>query len=287
MITCTTANCSGSQGSLFHETNIAPGFSTSKTVSIDNSGNTDTCNLYLQTTRSTVPGTPDLSSMINMVIKRDSTILFGNTSMSELFSQNLFLGSISAGSTAEYTWEAAFDPSSSNDYQSSEVYFDFNLSFTCGSTPADNSTNQNLGGNTIQVLGEGTEASQDSGNNVESIYDRELHIEDGNGGNILGTECEYTYPWWIFLLIQTALSLFLIFAMISKRSGSRIWLVLILFGVLSQAIHLIAGCGCLVEYWCTKYIYLNLTIVAVSLFLYYLLTRYIRPTQQYIAPQRP
>jgi hypothetical protein len=281
-ITCNGSSCRSNGGSLFNETNIAPGYSVTKTVLIDNSTNSDDCNLYLQATRVGSKPEIDLVDKIDTTIYTGSQIYFGPQPLAELLGQNLFLGVVSNGSSKEYSWGSSFNTDSGNEYQDSGVIFNFNINFTCGTAPTLTPTsviptptptsaftlNNDAGG--LSVLGVATENVNPSLNGVTPS----VTITDGNTniGNVLGTQCEASNNWWIVLVVQVILSVIALIIKGFKPSLSSFWLLLILLGILSQVAHNYWGCGCVTDYWCTNYLSLNLFGVLTGIFCYYLIT---------------
>lgn len=286
-ITCDAENCSSSGGSLFNYKKIAPGFSVTKSVQVDNSDNPDSCSLHLQAVRNGVKQDHDLGDKILLTIERGGT-KFEDT-MSDLFGQNVFLGTINAGSKAEYTWTANFMRDSGNNYQGSFLGFNFDLNFECGTAPegnegnnGNNNNSNNNNGNTSNnrgvggvlqmvfgdlILGESTEETDDS------VQPDAASDSRGPNGNVLGVECENTYPWWLILLAQGILSLFTVLFSLLKQMLGKLWLVPIMLGVVSQLVHSYLGCGCSTGHWCERYIILNLIIMLISLGGYSLFAR--------------
>jgi len=286
-ITCNGSSCSSNGGSLFNETNIAPGFTATKSLLIDNSTNNDACNLYLLSSRVGEKPNFDLAAKITTVLSAGDTVYFGAEpqTLTDMLGQNLSLGLVDANSSKEYSWRSTFNTDSGNDYQNSAVVFNFNISFTCGTaptvtptpspvvhtptpTPASTVTNNNAGG--LSILGVATENVSPSITGVTPS----ATITDGNTniGNVLGTQCEASNNWWLVLVIQVLLSVIVLVLKGFKPSLSSFWLLLILLGILSQVAHNYWGCGCVVDYWCTNYLSLNLMGVLTGSLCYYLLT---------------
>jgi hypothetical protein len=285
-VTCNSSDCSLSGAPLFNELNIYPSYSVTKSIFVDNSNNGDSCNLYLFTQRQGDIGIPDLAGNINTVIKDGGTVYFGDDTevapknLTDLFGQNIYLGSIGGGSTREYFWRSFFTSISGNEYQNKSVKFDFNINFTCGNEPSNNSTGGDGGtGGTTQttsnvpaVLGA---AITKLTNFVEDIIPYEEKPETlGETSEVLGLQCtDKYYPWWVSLLVQGILSLVILIVKAKKNNTKRLWITLIIFGLLSQLIHYLLGCNCATGDYCSKYWIYNTIIVSVFLFAFYLTSK--------------
>jgi hypothetical protein len=224
----------------------------------------------------------DLAERIDLIIQSNNHLYFPKASFADFFGQSISLGVVGANSLSEYSWIANFQAESGNDYQNTNVAFNFNLNFTCGSAPIISNTPVPT---TIQFLRNNTSNNQNTTStsvlgletdNVELGLDQASVDDSVNGGvvdtgNIMGIECESNYNWWIVLLIQSVLSVIVLSLKLIRTSLPRLWSLPLLFGLLSQAVHTYFGCGCSEGYWCSKYIYLNLLVVIVVSLCYFLI----------------
>lgn len=271
-VTCNNVSCTANGSSLFNYANITPGFSVTRSVLIDNSANSDSCNLYIYTTRDGVEAKPDLAEKMLIVIKTDTVVYFGDESglnpkrFTDLIGQNIYLGLINASDSVQYSWSAEFEANSGNNYQSSSVAFGFSLSFTCGTPPIGIPPILLAVVNPL-VLGVGTDnINQD----VMGLVSTDNNIVED--GNVMGLLCETANNWWIILIIQAILSIIVLTVKHFKPLIKRLWLLIILFAIVSQLAHNYFGCPCITDDWCSRYIILNIAVALFSL-LGYNLTR--------------
>jgi len=272
-VTCNGVSCSNNGGSLFNETPIAPGYSITKTILINNSANIDDCRLHLFVQRQGPASEPDLAGVITTVISSGGTVYFGDQSgenpqtLAQIFGQDVYLGIVNGSSSKEYNWDATFQTSSGNDYQGKEAAFSFNLNFTCGSiptpTPIHSQPQNNTNGGAVQGL------STTATPIPTTILPTPTNSITDNSGIVLGATCNNTNNWWIVIIIQMILSVVVLIIKWIKSSSSQLWIVLFALGILSQLAHNYWGCGCSINYWCSNYLIPNILITLASCVLYY------------------
>ena len=153
-ITCSASGCSGFSGALFNETNMAPGYSVTKTFAVDNTDNSDNCSLFMSAQNTTAPDQfANFPTRLITVINDGVNDLFGDgtgvnpKNFSDLFSQgNIFLGTVPANGNKSYNWFVNFNKDSGNTYQNNNLTFSFSLNFSCGNKPAPTPAISNGGG---------------------------------------------------------------------------------------------------------------------------------------------
>jgi hypothetical protein len=287
-VTCDNIQCVKSGSGLFNQTNIAPGYSVIKSVLIDNTNNSDSCNLHLQATRQGGIQNPDLAGKIISLIKSNGIVYFGDDSgnnpksFADLFGQDVFLGTVNSNSSRIYSWRADFLASSGNDYQAKSVNFSFNLNFVCGTAPTVTPSVTPTATTTIitttpllfNILGLTTDNISLTPTGTPAITPSLLgNTDNTNNGAVLGLACDNPgYNWWVVLLIQAVLTALVLAFKGFKPAFKKIWLLPVLLAILSQLVHNYYGCGCSTGIWCGYYWFLNLILVAISSFGYYLLT---------------
>lgn len=290
-VTCNGTSCTNSGNSLFNQTNIYPGYTVTKTIKIDNLANIDSCNLNLSLTRIGSKQTPDLAEKIVTLIKEGTNVYYGDESnlnpkrLSDLLTTTIPLGVVGANSIKEYSWKADFESDSGNIYQNTSVKLDFSINFTCGTLPnpvtptgsvngvstkrsssSNSSDSSVLGTVTDETIVLSSSSSESSGTTSSK--------ESKDEGKVLGESCEkVTNYWWIPLLLQLILSVIVLIFKYSRINMKWIWGILIILAVLSQIIHMIFGCDCISSYWCPNYLLLNILLVILGIFNYFVLLK--------------
>jgi len=98
--------------------------------------------------------------------------------------------------------------------------------------------------------------------------------ENKTDGKALGTTCDkVTNYWWIPLLLQILLSVIVLIFKYSRINMKWTWGILIILAILSQIIHVIFGCDCISSYWCPNYLLLNLLLLILGIFNYFVLIK--------------
>jgi Ca2+-binding RTX toxin-like protein len=115
-------------GPMFTFSNIAPGFSESKTITVQN-GDTVGRTIGVKATKS-APG--DLDSGLEVTITEGSTILYGPKSLSEFYTDSstingVTLSTVAPNGSTSYVLTVTFPTSKGNEYQNQTTAFD--LSF--------------------------------------------------------------------------------------------------------------------------------------------------------------
>jgi len=116
---------------LFSELNLAPGDTTTKTITITNDGDT-TQDIAIAVTDYNDPD--NLASKLNIFIKKGVVELYGGLSnpkyLSDLFSAGeVYLATLDSSITTDYDFEITFDPEADNNYQGKITIFDFSIGF--------------------------------------------------------------------------------------------------------------------------------------------------------------
>ncbi len=242
-IDCNSSGCSNRGGSLFSESDMAPGFTSAKSILINNYNLDDSCVLNLKITRSDISLSNDISKMINMQIYSGPDIYYSGF-MYDAFNKYISIGNIPKNTSREYFWNMHFSESAGNTLQGAGLSFDFSINFVCGypSTNPNSNHNSNPISNADDGIGR-IYAQNTFSDNL--IFDDPVLINSPTGGQILGEVCSNTlFSWWIPLVVQGFLSTIgLIIKVISKKFR-LVWLLFILLAILSQIVHLIYGCGC-------------------------------------------
>lgn len=290
-ITCNSDSCVSSTENLFNHTNISPGFSIVKTIQVENLNTDSSCDLQLYVERAGKKNNPDLAEKLSVVITRGGETLFGNKgantkSIADMFDQNIInWGSVQANTSAEYIWETNFNTDSGNEYQQSSASFNFSLNFVCN-TPIENGSNvdgvetTNRGTGLIaHVLGnisqsEGNGQTDENTDNIASEQENSRSDKSTDStGSILGTECSESFPWWIIILLQIASEIAAITAVVLRKTIRKLWLIPVISAIIFQIAHYLLGCDCTNDYWCPKYIFINLALTAVTLLVWYYLNK--------------
>lgn len=233
-VTCSEPNsaCSASSDPLFDISNFAPGTSVTRTIFVDNTNNSDNCNLLVKAknmTQSVQPG--DFIDKLFLSIRDniadtdfvglldiDGNATNQNT-ISYLDDDWISLGSINSGLSKTYTWLVTFDKDADNDYQANNATFDLDLNFTCG-------TQTTGGGGPGDGLSDGMSDGKSDGlssSPLANVLGAFSFAYGGTGEEVLGEETQPTVtptptgealgstsankPWnpWIFIIIGFSL----------------------------------------------------------------------------------
>lgn len=252
-IICTGAECSGSSGAVFDETNMGPGHVVTRTLYIVNTTNPEACNLTLKTTNKTGSGEAELAARLFTVIKEGEHDVYGvrdgadratdaKTMANLLTESSITLGVIPAGASRDYDWTVYFDRDADNSYQEASTKFDFGLTFDCGS-PA------------TVILSRGAGSTE--------VSAREGQVLGADVGEVLGAACEgKNYAWWVPLVLQLLLGGVVVRDW-RRRGYTGVWVPIFIatgLAIISQVLHVWLGCNCMTSRWCQSYGWLNLVV---------------------------
>src|SRR3989344_2147169 len=113
---------------LFNETNIAPGFTKTKTVNVAN-GAVSTRPVGVRGILTSDPG--NLASVMNIEIKEGATTLYSNT-LSQFFIDSagpdgIFLSNLASGANTDYDFIVTFDTAAGNEFQNQTIIFNLQI----------------------------------------------------------------------------------------------------------------------------------------------------------------
>lgn len=144
-IICTNSACTqDNQSPLFNETNIYPGFLTSKELKVNNT-RSDSCRLNFSG-KDTKDFNSNLPEEIMISVTSGATVHYSGSLLSLLNSSYHSLGDLNAGTSAPYLFTASFNQGAGNEFQNLATKFDLNFNFECldeiypTSTPVPTST---------------------------------------------------------------------------------------------------------------------------------------------------
>jgi len=127
----TIADITFSHTPLFGETNLMPGDSVTRLITVTNKVN-DT--LVITTNAATSSNTDGLGDRMNLTIKKGSDIYFNNT-MTAFFAAGVVnLGSLAAYQTGQYDYAVSFDSATGNNFQNKTLSFDISVSAQASET---------------------------------------------------------------------------------------------------------------------------------------------------------
>jgi hypothetical protein len=117
---------------LFSDSNIAPGYSVTRTVTVTNNGS-DTESVYTSVENESSTG---LADIVDLLITATSTgTIYFNDSFATFFGPDpVYLGNLGPGETRVYSYTATFDAGAGNSYQDKEMGFDLVIGFEGGSS---------------------------------------------------------------------------------------------------------------------------------------------------------
>ncbi len=146
VVTCTANSnpCTmtpSSNVALFSESNWLPGDTVTQHLTIDNSGNSESCGLTLST-KSETQEPANFASYLFTSIYHGLISLYGtfdgvdratnDKNLANLFSENpVFIKNIPAGTIEIYDWTVSFDTLAGNEFQNANTKFDFDMDFRC------------------------------------------------------------------------------------------------------------------------------------------------------------
>lgn len=138
---CTTTP--GGNAPLFEETNLLPGDTVLRTITITNGDREEACELSLMNLYNHEEVPAGFSERIFTVIRNGGVDLYGGyaggmaTSLKKI--SDLFIDTpidlatvIGPGETEVFDWLATFDITAGNEYQKAKTVFDFEMLFACG-----------------------------------------------------------------------------------------------------------------------------------------------------------
>jgi hypothetical protein len=84
---------------------------------------------------------------------------------------------------------------------------------------------------------------------------------------VKGIEClDKNYLWWLPLVIEVGFLAVYLYWLTKKRIRTKRWFIIpLVVAATSQIVHEILGCNCSTGNWCSKYIFINLLILAIFL----------------------
>jgi len=129
-ITCTSVDCSQDSSSpLFNESNIYPGFLTSKELVVNNA-RLEVCDLNFS-----AKNTSDPSSILPrqiMISVTSGVTTHYSGSLESLYNSSFHpLGNLGSGVSTPYLFTASFNQAAGNEYQNLKTKFDLNFNFEC------------------------------------------------------------------------------------------------------------------------------------------------------------
>ncbi len=120
----------------FNEKNIAPGFSKSKTIKVQNQ-RSDNCNLQFKLNQTSLSN--PLSSVQMLSIFEEDTLKIAGPLNSLSDDKYHNIGNIDNNQYKVYRWTVSLDQTLGNDYQQLNSFFDLDLNFVCAdSNESDN-----------------------------------------------------------------------------------------------------------------------------------------------------
>lgn len=139
IITCSSSAClKSSTLPLFNESDLAPGFSNSQTLTVINN-RSNGCNLLFKLNSNSSSNL--LSSVQSISLVSDSTVWYSG-SLNNLFDKkNHQLGHIDTNQYKDYQWTVSINQSAGNEYQQLSNSFNIDFNFMCDD---DNSTSDSL-----------------------------------------------------------------------------------------------------------------------------------------------
>lgn len=208
--------CSDPGNKLFSQTNISPGDNFNNSITVINNDTDDDCSLVLDTKNEI--DSANLATALFTVIRNGSTEVYGvldgfqassNKDLLDIFNAGgISLGTVPKSGTEVYDWTITFNPDASNSYQGKATKFDFDLNFSCGSSPGSPGPAASPSPSPVitsfgfpffggVVAGAATEASIEPSASVGELSSPQVKGESTSNNN---------YFWWLLLLILIILA---------------------------------------------------------------------------------
>lgn len=218
-----TSDCEITSASdkLFDVSNWAPGQTISKSIEVKNDDDNDDCDLKMSTDNVTTSPT-EFPKMMFTAIKGNGDLLYGDVDVSgdatstnnlqNIFdSSHIHFGEVTKqGGTVVYDWIVTFDKNAGNDYQGSDVSFDFSINFECDHESTGGGTVAGIAAPVLAFFGGGV-APEAAGGGVEGVT-----TETGGGtqgGAVEGIQkCRDSWLIWLLFALQ-----FIVLLIISKK----------------------------------------------------------------------
>lgn len=132
-----------------------------------------------------------------------------------------------------------------------------------GGASITTSTDGGGGGGTPTIFGAATKAF---GAELLGIS-AESEVKGEETGIVGSQACQDNYyRWWLPLAIEVGFLAVYLYWLTKKRIRTKRWFIIpLVVAATSQIVHEILGCNCSTGYWCSKYIFINLIILAILL----------------------
>jgi uncharacterized repeat protein (TIGR01451 family) len=118
---------------LFYETNMLPGDTVTRTLTVINEDPDLACNLEVTAYNDRrSPTESDFPTKLESEISKDGSAFWNGTIQDVYDQQQIDLTTVPAGGSVVYDWRVTFDPNANNYYQLNETIFDFDVVFSCG-----------------------------------------------------------------------------------------------------------------------------------------------------------
>ena len=164
---------------LFSEANIVPGDSVTRYIRVGNKVNES---IAINSAATGVNDPDGLGDMLNIVIKKGSTILYQNTLSAFFHATNIPLGSLAISENVQYDYTISFNTQAGNNYQEKTLMFDIAVNAQTSDTAGNGSIflggSYGGGGMLYPTYNTDTGSSTNGSNNR-----RLLHIPSANGSS--------------------------------------------------------------------------------------------------------
>ena len=263
---------------LFDVSNLAPGQTILKSIQVINEDNNDNCDLKMSSDNVTTSPT-GFAKMMLTVIKGNGHLLLGDedvdgnatstNSLQDIFdASHVNFGEVTKqGGTVIYDWVVTFDKNAGNEYQGSNVSFDFSINFVCDhdSSSSDEETGGTVAGVTAPILAffsGGTafepEVAGESTTSVVGVTTGTEKEGGTQGSAVEGIQkCRDSFLIWLLFILQLIVS----FIISKKIVGVKRKLLYILLSIIILPLVFYL-------YLCEKrYVLISLAISLFGLFL--------------------
>jgi hypothetical protein len=227
-------------GALFSASNIAPGYSETKTVTVTNTGT-----LPHSFSIATDGGLGDLADVLRIESKVLGSTIWDKT-ISEIAKNpesNVIIGAIEPGATASVEFIAKLPTGVGNDYQGETT---LSFSFIMGNESTDQAEPSGGGGTFIStrtgLFGIGSTGTGEEGV-TEPGSDENQNIAGVENGDVQGTEAgaentakDMCFWWWVLLIILTVV-LAIYGALTYKKEIIFDWVWPIFLAVVAYLVH--------------------------------------------------
>lgn len=237
---------------LFQLSGFTPGQSSQKTILVTNSDQKNSCTIYIQ-------GSGDSNQLTDKIFFTIDSI-YTKTLSDFIKGDNIQIANLQPNQTQDRTITLYFDKDANNSLTNNTANFNIKINSQWGSEQGD------VLGDQTKVKTQNTEEgsttnSNGNTNNTDNTQQEVLGTVTDNGNS---TICSLKTLWWIPLLVELLLTIFVLF--INKSFFQNFFVKVLITTIIAIIAFFVAkqiGCGCNITNIC-KYSWILNIIMAIS-----------------------